>query len=389
MQRAYLIGTLSVAAVLALCVVALCLAVDPYKLYPDGDDDNSGNSADLFFHLRLHKPYAIQRRAPQHLIIGSSRSARLQPHFLGEAAYNASLPGVTLREMRRMVEHAHSVRPLKTLFIGVDYYMFRQGHSDQTDHYEDHRLRRPEPSLQQRLAFAYQRLEDGWRALFSVDAVVDSATVLLDRETSQRRYRDDGTWFTEGSSRPPRWLFSALNRQKMRDFSLETDRLDATELAGLLRFCSERNIAVTVFISPFHASVMNTVRIAGKWRSYLDWQRLVSDTVAQAPGSIRLAGVEQQALVTLEPLDTPRPFYYDGVHYTDAAGELIMACLSGGPCDSESEPAVLEAGHIGRYLRRVDELMRAYPRQRPGDYAALRKWLERATGGGMDKGGTD
>jgi hypothetical protein len=378
MQRAYLIGTLSLVAATALCVIALCFFVDPYNMYPRHNGANEDQHADLFYHLRLHKPYAMQRLQPEHLIIGSSRSARLPPHYLGQPSYNASLPGITLLEMRRMVEHAQAIRPLKSLYLGVDYYMFRKGHSALTEHFEEQRLLRVNPSLADRFGHRFQRLEDGFRSLFSVDAILDSVATLQRRETSQRRYREDGTWFSDGSAKQPRWLFSALNRQKFKDFTTETDALDATEFTRLLQFCRENNIATTVLISPFHGSVMNTVHLAGQWKSYLNWQRMVSKTVIRSAGEQRTVGLEHNPTIVLEPLNSSSPFFYDGVHYTDEAGRQIMACLVDKGCAAALNPEILTGDTTAPYLKRVDGLMRSYRRKNPTDYAALLRWLDRS-----------
>ena len=378
MHRAYLIGTLSIVVALAGCIIILSFVVDPYNMYPRDNDARPRQHADLFYHLRLHKPYAMQRVQPEHLIIGSSRSARLPPHYLGQLSYNASMPGITMLEMRRMVEHAHAIRPLKSLYLGVDYYMFRKGYSDLTEHFEDQRLLRLDPSMTDRFAYRFQQLEDGFRSLFSVDAIMDSVATLQGKDTSLRRYQEDGTWFSDGYAKQPRRLFSALNRQRMEEFTTSTDELDVTEFTRLLQFCIDNNIATTVFISPVHGSIMNTVKLAGKWKNYLNWQRLVVKTVNRMEGELRVVGLENNPDIVLQPINSTSPFFHDGVHYTEKAGKQVMSCLSdGADCELDLAPEILNRATTAPYLKQVDSLMRRYPKTNPSDYALQLKWLGR------------
>lgn len=127
MFRSYNITTLATAFLVSLCIVVFCYIADPYKLYPAVPRLSPDASIDLFYVLRLHTPYEVERIRPSRLIVGNSRSAVLPPQLLqqpGEVAYNASLPGATLSELRRMVEHAHAIQPLQQVLVGLDLQMF-------------------------------------------------------------------------------------------------------------------------------------------------------------------------------------------------------------------------------------------------------------------------
>ena len=97
MHRAYLIQLIA-AVVLTIVAIAVTLwAINPYGLYPGVSQSGPGHSADLFWHLRLHKPYAMQQLGVEQLIIGSSRSARLSPSVLANAGIGASPGGEDVR----------------------------------------------------------------------------------------------------------------------------------------------------------------------------------------------------------------------------------------------------------------------------------------------------
>lgn len=385
MHRTYVLTSAALATLLASTIVIFCFLADPYAIYPSVAGSGEEGEVDLFYHLRIHKPYAMASRRAQHLIIGSSRSASLPPQPLAapqEVAYNASLPGVTLREMRRMLEHAQVIQPLKSVVVGVDYYMFRQGHSDLIDHYEDSRLYRVQPSLWQSLARHFQRFEDNWKSLLSVDVLLSSWQKFYGKDTSQRRYYPDGTWkATPGTRKSATGLFSMLARQKYQDFSDETDTLDPGEFNKLLEFCAEHNIRVSVLISPFHASIMNTVDIAGKWESYLQWQRMVIKLSDPYADTVQVYGLENSPQLALEAMEASPRFFHDGVHYTRQAGRQIMSCLTSPICEPPIRFTALHADNIDAYLAEVNELMRNYPDTNPRDHTRLLKWLAKMRAG--------
>jgi hypothetical protein len=70
MYRTYLLMSTVFATLLALMVVVFCFFVDPYNLYPSLNFYENEQEADLFYHLRLHKPYAMEALKPDHLIAG-------------------------------------------------------------------------------------------------------------------------------------------------------------------------------------------------------------------------------------------------------------------------------------------------------------------------------
>ncbi len=387
MYRTYLLISTVATTLLALAVTAFCFIIDPYDLYPSLGKADRQQQVDLFYHLRLHKPYAMESRRSHHLVVGSSRSARLPPKFLAqnnERSYNAALPGVTLREMRLMVEHAQAIQPLKSVVIGIDYYMFREGHSAISGHFEEARLRKIKPTSQQNLARYFQRFEDHWKSLLSVDALLIAWNTLRGEALSQRRYKKDGTWEAElDRQKTGSWLFSMLVKQKYDDFSRKTDQLDMTELAALLAFCDDHGIQALILISPFHASITNTVSMAGKWNQYLDWQRQVTEISAAYPNSTSIFALESSSDLVLEAIDGERRFFQDGVHYTGMAGRSVMACLTGSDCDSTIKLITLNTANSASYFDEVTRLMKNYRHSNPSDFARVPKWLGHPTQNGQ------
>ena len=99
--------------------------VDPLMLFHHrGEGIATLNRIDQFYNMRLYKPPHITSLKPEAIIIGSSRTGTMRPRhpsWDGLAAYNLSIPGMTLSELTALVKHAQANGPLDKLMIGLDY----------------------------------------------------------------------------------------------------------------------------------------------------------------------------------------------------------------------------------------------------------------------------
>lgn len=377
--RTYLVKLAAGTVGAACMIVAFLFVVDPYGIYPDVEGISPTASTDLFFYLRLHKPYALENIRADHLIIGSSRAARLNPAKLdasGGVAYNASLPGISLFEMFRTLEHADVIKPLTSVLLELDYYMFRAGHV--TDSHEDHRLSRSNPTTLQTLRHWNQRWHDRWRSLFSFDALLLTYQAATLGGIGKRRFFDDGTWQT---TLPESWesrRYKLQAQQKFKEFDEMTAELDMSRLVDILDYGEAHEIELTFLLSPNHAVQLSTIRIAGQWDSYLRWQRETIATIDRHSSSVVVFGLEDNPHFITEPLDSEQAFFEDGVHYTRWAGDLILSCVKARAraCSSDLEMTPLDADNINVYLRSITEVMENYPDTHPKGYAALQTWLD-------------
>jgi len=375
MYYRYCLISLALALLLSVGVALHTCSVDPYQLYPDRDGVSGNGSLDLFYHLRLHKPYAMDAIRAKHLILGSSRSARLPPDRLaatGSPAYNASLPGATLRELRRTLEHAQAVNPLQSAVLGLDYYMFRRGHPKQIVLYNDARLRKLNPGATDRVSYLFRRLEDIWFSLLSTRALVDSSVAV--RGGSGRKYLADGTWIVTGKEPSPYRWYTRQARQQYAEFADQDDDLDMRELDLLLSFARDNGIEISLVLSPVHGAIMNAIRLVGKWQAYLNWQRRLTRLVATSYPEVAVYGFEANPEFVLEPMQRPDPLFRDGVHYTQRAGAAILSCILR-TCEAALEGERLTGDSVNAYLESVDRLMRDYPESNPSDHERLLGWL--------------
>lgn len=383
MPQSYSIISFATLFLASACIVLFCFIVDPYKLFPTIPGLSQQTSVDLFYKLRLHKPYAIEEVKPSILILGSSRAAALPPRAVQSidgVAYNASLAGGTLQEARLMAEHAHAISPLKLIVIGVDYAMFREGASETMVLNEPHRYRSVDPGLRQHLQHRSQRIGDHWRSLFSVDAIMDSLRLSFGTVRSQREYREDGTWdLSQNTLVPAYQRYARLTHLVFNaEIAHKSDRLVLDELLDLLDFTDAHGIKVIVLISPLQGLLMHSLELAGTWDQYLLWQRDLVESITARKTDSEIYGLEDNPLLVLEAIETPQRLFRDGVHYTLRAGTEILTCLSG-PCNSSLQPTRLDGDTINDYLEKVDALRLQYKQENPQDIAEAHRWLSPGT----------
>lgn len=385
MHRGYPITALATFFLMSISVWIMCFVVDPYDLYPRVPGLSQEKTVDLFYALRLHKPYAVERVQPQVLIAGSSRVANIPPQplsALGGDAYNAALPGATLREILHLVEHAHAINPQKSVVVSVDHLMFRDGYSDQMVADVDDRYRKVHAGMKDWMQYYYQRLVDSWRSLYSVDALMNSLRVLLTIDRSNMEYDKDGTWNRISNITPPNErYFSESKRTYDREIESKNASVEFDELTALLDFTDANNIDVVLLIPPLQGLLMQTLYLAGTWESYLNWQRDLVALVNARNTDMKIYGMEDNPQLVLEAIGAPDPLFHDGLHYTRKAGDQIAACLAG-PCDSSLNPTRLDNRPVDSYLEQVDTLREQYVEQHPAEIAKLRKLLKIKPGNG-------
>ena len=379
MPRSYAVTALATFFLVLACIVLFCLSVNPYRLFPEIPRLSPNTSVDVFHYLRLYKPYAVERTRPDHLVLGSSRAARLAPQPLGVAGgstYNAALPAATLWEIRRSVEHAHATKPVTSVLISLDHYMFQAVDGIEIDQDLDARWRKPGAGLPQKLQHWYQQFEDYWRSLLSVDALLDSWRALAAEEPSKREYREDGTWNVTSGAVDPLILYSMNVQRQHHEYTAGDPSLVLDELEELLSFLVANDIKTSLLISPMQGLIMHTVHVAGGWQQYFDWQRALVALTAAYGADLTLYGMEDNPLLVLEGIRAEDPMFIDGVHTTRKVGREVSACVAA-PCESALRPTRLDEQSIEPYLQRVDLLRRQYERDNPTDLARVHAWLQR------------
>lgn len=381
--------------------------VDPYDIF--GNDGWAGvNARKIDDNFRFSKAYVITRGGFDAVILGTSRGMRVNPEhpgFDGYRAYNASMPGSTIYENLRFLQHAQGAQPLRRAVIGLDYFSFAAARPWQAG-FEEGRLTldihgRPVPF--------YKRLQDYGNALLSLDSFKASRSTWQGNrrlpsaaqgsEERQRRLgfgeanqatlrqlgghheasriveryclRRDGLWLEIGQERYLNAEFGFLARS-LRDF--ET----------LLRFAHRHSIDLRLYISPIHARLQLGTRYVGVEAAWDEWKRLLTaanEDIALELGRrpFDLWDFGNINRYTVEPIprdtDSVMQWYEEASHFRTVLADRVLDVILGLPAGSdwvdEGFGTLLRRGNIEPYLVEQRAARDRWAAQHPDDVAYL------------------
>ncbi|BAU65289.1 hypothetical protein STA3757_26700 [Stanieria sp. NIES-3757] len=265
---------------------------------------------------RLFKASDIIRIKPKIILVGSSRTKQgldpKHPVFQNQQpVYNLAINGPNFYEVRRYIEHAVANQPdLKEIVLGIDFFMFNEHLANQ-------------PS------FSEQRLEkkqlissDVINALFSLDTFNISRMTM---DASQQEpdlnndYGDNGFMPNRNTNDGKTdWRFEqSINLY----FTLHSDyQFSAqywSDFERLVKLCQQKNIELIVFISPAHATDLESIRLTQQWTTFEHWKRkLVEFTPVWD-----FSGYNS---ITTESIAPTMSNYVDNSHYNPQIGNLIL-----------------------------------------------------------------
>lgn len=363
--------------VLALLLVLVLSAgfsvyADPYGIYRYGRSDVSHLSRidQLFFH-RLSKPYQIRQRAPEAVVLGTSRSARIPPAHAawdGLRTYNASIPGLTRIEIFDYFVHINTVQPQQALLLGLDFESFLGRGISSHKGFERSRLLSEKrsalsPVILSRLAV------DAYQTLVTVSALADGVMALSGNAVGLRRFYPDGTWQTLHSEHNGRLGFSMVGYafKRTRGIAAAGAQVEYGRLRDLLAYCYENNIDTRVLLTPVHLYQLSIVFDSGFKPLWRDWHAgvvAINNELAMAHdrdpfpvwGFNQAPGIVDEVV---QPAALARDSVYkDGVHFRASFGQQIVdEIYEQGPADVGW---ALTTANVESYLDSVESLVEGY-----------------------------
>lgn len=383
-MRRYLFTVVLVAGLLLGTVGAFNFMVDPFLLFHHRD----GNAAQLsridqFYNMRLYKPYHIRRIRPVNVIIGTSRSADIRPHYPawnGQPSYNFSMPGMTLYEMDQLVKHAQAVHPLSTLVVGLDYQAFVRASPLYRPGFADARLlRHPGDIYFPRLIG--QELLDLHAFLFSTDITADSVQASFPQGKIPREYFTDGAWESTNRFLLGRGGYIFVARSAVTSVVRNDLRPEANfpYYRDLLHFCYANHIDAKLFLTPTHVFFVDLwFELGGEqlWRETHQQIVAINEEIAAEYGRqpMPIWGFGDTPGVVAEPIlrarESDRAWFRDGTHYGPRLGRRILSALLGGGDDFGH---ILTGANIGDYLDRVDAIRENFLQSNREQVAALHR----------------
>ena len=383
-------------ALLFTATIALSYYIDPFSVYGrtyiiNGKTVNSPGFTDQ---VKMGKALAIAQRKPEILILGSSRtsmglSSHIASQFFPEQnIYNGAFPGINIYELLRYFQHTVASAPLKTAYIGLDFYQFHGG-------------RPPEKSFrEERLAVdinnqpAGSASADLLTTLFSVDAVFYSMKVALGlyKTTSDIYFPNGfianaaaGGWLenfihNEGSA-----YINKIYTVPAFTFNTVGDVLSSFDyFRKLVRLAHAQNIKLHFFISPSHARQWEVIHQLGLWNKWEYWKQemlRITQQEAQHYGQTAypiydFSGYSQYSTESVPRTpDTRMHWYADSSHYRQALGTIIFTQM----LKEQSNSAfgrILNTKTIDAHLRAIRADKLHYQASHAQDIADIRKLIE-------------
>lgn len=386
LRNRYLVSAALTFFLLASMLIATSYRIDPFRLYRWQDTGYENNGFELFWYLRLHKPYRMEAVRADALVLGNSRSAQLPPQLLAEESlgvgYNASIPGATLYEILRLMEHAQAIRPLHTVVLGLDYRMFRASQEKFIRGFVDDRQRKSTHDQSSRLKHILQHVLDLWGSLFSRSALTADISVIKKLQKSQRSYQKDGTWSINFAPDEKPFMYAMLVKEKFEKFSKDSGELNFATLQRILEFCNQHKIKLILILSPTHAHHMNVIHEAGAWPAFIEYQSSIINIVQkqqQFGTDVQVYGLDHQRPLIFEAVDAQQDWFRDGIHFSRDTGNNIMRCLFSDPtedCDQRRSPLKLTNRNAAQYLSTVSSNKNAYATAQPKWFRALQEQIE-------------
>ena len=341
---------------------------DPYALFDYRHSDSERLSRiDQFNHMRVTKPWYMREIEATAVVVGSSRSARLHPRhpsWSDEKGYNLAVPGMTIQESFRFIQHAHAIQPLSKLMVGLDYEAFIRPVPLTRPGFEGGRMAYNRQDMNS-LASKRQYLSDLIDSLFSVPALSLSLAASTGNSPPGRRYFKDGTWEITSSILTGRSGYTYVGKNVI--LAHQAGQLDVAQnleiFAQILRFCHQNNIDARFFFTPTHVFFVDLWHRLGyetMWqrfhRSVVELNQKVAKEAGKEP--FPLWGFGQAEAIVNEPIyrtkDAHKGWYDDGVHTRVRLGKKMMNAVWGGNSGIGQE---VDPENIDDYLAEVLSMM--------------------------------
>lgn len=298
--RRYLTWAAAATAGFIALAGAVNVLVDPYDVfrYVQIHGFNTDKPA-IENQVRLAKAYQIRKLKPEIMVLGNSRvemglDTERRSREIGRQIFNGGLPGSTIYELHRYLQHAAAIGSLKEVLLALDIFSFNtQLPASQNDFLESRLMMRadnkPTPLWDVDRINDLFNLVVAWPTVErSVQTVALQGTPGVSTRTSTGFDPLDEVSFLAGADtyadafrrKDKNYFRRGLKRGMSLAASAHWPNGSMIELRRILELCREKNIKLTLFIHPYHAHVLEILALAGQWETYEEWKRQVVQTVA-------------------------------------------------------------------------------------------------------------
>jgi hypothetical protein len=343
---------------LTVVSIALCVYVDPYRMYAT---DRIARKPFVYSQADLAKAYMLERMRPNTLILGNSRvEAGLDPESEDwpdnrRPVFNAAGARVDVFMAWRLLQHDIAIKPPQLVVLGLDFPDFvaraATGRSEPPRASEARLLvgrdGRPNPGR------GLQLWKDFFTTTLTRRAIADSiATLYLRNRAAEPTMTragfnpapDYGVLLHRSGSEAIFSHYDAIYRARYRAsavsyFYTPLRNVQFRALANIVKLAKQYDIRLIVFIPPYHSRYLEILHETGFWSSFEAWKRALVETVDDAAGNRRdlvlLYDFSDYDDISGERVPQPGDtqaemrWYRDSAHYTRALGDLMIATLTG------------------------------------------------------------
>ena len=325
--RGYVRCAATTCAVL-LSAVALSVGLtDPYMLWRSGRDVRRPASDPM----QMSKSLQSIARNPDLVFLGSSRTLMgLDPARLPEVrAYNLGTNGPVIADLEGLTRHVLRWTNVKTLVVGVDYFMFD---ADAVSY---------SGVAAEQVGTLPFLVESLGTCFFSQRALKDTRIAWgLSRRGALPDWRPDGMMDAHPLS-AERIDDELANLASHAPSRLTADRFAC--LDRMLTACDRKGVRVILFVPPLHERRLN-VEMARDGAAGYEQFRAKIGRIASRHG-LPLHDFAQANAITTVLLTDSNDLYIDTSHFTPRVGALVMARL-GLPVELEAveQPLLTQFG---------------------------------------------
>ena len=414
-MRNYLSLWLALAAALLLAVAGFNLIVDPYGLFRLVDAPGfNAVKPKAGVHGATVKAYQVLRVQPRGLVLGNSRAeVGFDPEHPAwpsgsQPVFNLALPGTgtstTLRYLQHVLARAAGTGSGKPEVVvwGIDFMDFLVDASVPRRirgiSREDRRLL-TNPDGSRNPARMLQQVRDYGEATFTLGAFLDSVQTLGSQRNPHAEdltplgfnpmhdylkiTADEGYWAVfrqrdieniKAYLQRPQAIYDAAGRS--------SPALD--DLRQALRLCHEHGIALRLVIYPYHAHLLEVMRITGHWPAFEAWKREIVhivETEARLAGGMPVplwdfSGLNELTRETVPPKGDRRTrmhWYWEAGHFKRELGNRVLNRVFHQPLAMHGFGVLLGPSNVEMQIDSLREQGAAYRQSHAQEVAELER----------------
>jgi len=376
---------------------------DPYQIYHFPEKDVAFiNKPELDSHLRLHKAYAVKKIKPDSILIGTSRVlVGMDPRNSTLPAgrwYNLGLPGASMYEILRYIQHANAVTSLKTIVLDVEYTSFDPYIHHMPD-FEEARLVVDRQGNPNRVFF-----KDYLTTLFSYDALKASLAQAISPKVLLEPILSDGSrsnvfrkivkigGHRELVNSNTEGLLTTHYQRRSHPVNVQQERADLyLAFAQIIRMAYRDRINLVMFVPPLHAINQEVRKLSGLWQDIKSWREKIVEInnnvareIQQPPFPIwDFSGFNQYTEEAVPAKGELREmkWYWEGSHFRKELGDRMFKTMfaehSANAAQVQRFGTLLDPNTILLSNRRLDEDEKNYSLSHRDEIRHLEETLRR------------